>query len=201
MPGMPSADVSVRLAWAEDAAGLRLWDGGVNPNSAEAVDLGKRLPAGKRHPLPHAERFDDAADWRADCHDIVNAAAALGCRDLGRGHAEQYEPLPRRARERVVARLTKRQIFLLRTAPFRHQHIGDRRAGADDVVGRKTIDALDEPAGKELLQKIADNAYERGVMIRTTGNLIILSPPLVIERKEVDEIVDVLAESIRLAAG
>lgn len=61
--------------------------------------------------------------------------------------------------------------------------------------------ATKEPAGKELLQKIADNAYERGVMIRTTGNLIILSPPLVIERKEVDEIVDVLAESIRLAAG
>src|SRR3546814_5848960 len=51
---------------------------------------------------------------------------------------------------RVVARPAKRGIFLLRAAPFGHQHVGDRCAGADDVVGREAIDALNEPAGARL---------------------------------------------------
>src|SRR3546814_7047865 len=55
-----------------------------------------------------------------------------------------------RARKRVVARPAKREIFLLRAAPFGHQHVGDRCAGADDVVGREAIDRSEERrVGKE----------------------------------------------------
>ena len=57
------------------------------------------------------------------------------------------------------------------------------------------------PAGKAFVQKVAELAYERDVLIRTSSNLIILSPPLVIAREEIDRIVDVLGEAVRLARG
>jgi len=37
-------------------------------------------------------------------------------------------------------------------------------------------------------------AYEKGLLIRTTGDIIALSPPLIIERGQIDEIVDTLGE-------
>lgn len=39
--------------------------------------------------------------------------------------------------------------------------------------------------------------YERGLLIRTTGDIIALSPPLIIERGQVDELIGMLAEVIR----
>ncbi len=39
--------------------------------------------------------------------------------------------------------------------------------------------------------------YRRGVLIRTTGDTIALSPPLILERRHVDEIFGVLAEVLR----
>ena len=35
-------------------------------------------------------------------------------------------------------------------------------------------------------------AYERGVLIRTTGDIIALSPPLIIEKEQIDQIIDVV---------
>ena len=37
-------------------------------------------------------------------------------------------------------------------------------------------------------------AYEKGLLIRTTGDIIALSPPLIIERGQIDEIVDTLGQ-------
>ena len=39
--------------------------------------------------------------------------------------------------------------------------------------------------------------YERGVMIRTTGDTIALSPPLIIEKNEIDLLVGTLADVIK----
>jgi beta-alanine--pyruvate transaminase len=36
--------------------------------------------------------------------------------------------------------------------------------------------------------------YDKGVMIRTTGDIIALSPPLIISKEQIDQIVDCLAE-------
>ena len=35
-------------------------------------------------------------------------------------------------------------------------------------------------------------AYEKGVLIRTTGDIIALSPPLIIEKNQIDELIDVI---------
>jgi beta-alanine--pyruvate transaminase len=40
-------------------------------------------------------------------------------------------------------------------------------------------------------------AYERGVMIRTTGDIIAMSPPLIIGKEEIDQLVGTLADVIR----
>ncbi len=37
-------------------------------------------------------------------------------------------------------------------------------------------------------------AYEKGLLIRTTGDIIALSPPLIVEKKHIDQIVDTLRE-------
>jgi beta-alanine--pyruvate transaminase len=42
--------------------------------------------------------------------------------------------------------------------------------------------------------------FERGVLIRVTGDTIALSPPLVVETGHIDEIVGTLAETLRSIA-
>ncbi|MBK1636540.1 aspartate aminotransferase family protein [Rhodovulum adriaticum] len=41
------------------------------------------------------------------------------------------------------------------------------------------------------------DAYEKGLMIRTTGDIIALSPPLMIDKAQIDRIVDTLGEVLR----
>jgi len=44
------------------------------------------------------------------------------------------------------------------------------------------------------------DCYEKGLLIRTTGDIIALSPPLIVERQHIDQIVDMLRAAIRRAA-
>ncbi len=122
----------------------------------------------------------------------VGCAAALAALD-----ATLAQDLPGRAKqegEHFNARL--------RALAEHEPAIGEARglglmAALELVADKRTK----EPASKGFLQRVADLAYERNVLIRTSGNLIILSPPLVIERSHADTIVDVLGEAIRLARG
>jgi beta-alanine--pyruvate transaminase len=43
-------------------------------------------------------------------------------------------------------------------------------------------------------------AFERGLLIRTTGDIIALSPPLIIEKSEIDDLFGVLSEILKEAA-
>ena len=43
-------------------------------------------------------------------------------------------------------------------------------------------------------------AFEAGILIRVTGDIIALSPPLIIERKHVDELFGKLAEVLKAGA-
>ncbi len=44
------------------------------------------------------------------------------------------------------------------------------------------------------------DAYERGLLIRTTGDTIALSPPLIIEKSHIDQLVDTLRTVLNEAA-
>jgi beta-alanine--pyruvate transaminase len=43
------------------------------------------------------------------------------------------------------------------------------------------------------------DCYEKGVMIRTTGDTIALSPPLIVEKAQIDQIVDTIAGALKRA--
>ena len=42
--------------------------------------------------------------------------------------------------------------------------------------------------------------YERGLLVRTTGDIIALTPPLIIERAQIDQIIDMLRAALRRSA-
>lgn len=51
------------------------------------------------------------------------------------------------------------------------------------------------PRSSDIPQRVAREAYRRGAMVRISGPNMILSPPLVITREEVDHLVDILEAS------
>jgi len=71
--------------------------------------------------------------------------------------------------------------------------VGDVRGkglmtGIEVVNDKKTKEPLDPERG----QRLAEIARAEGVKIRISGNMIILSPPLVIQRPEIDKIINAL---------
>ena len=77
----------------------------------------------------------------------------------------------------------------------RHVHVGDVRGVGlmaciemvESKQGRKSL-----ARGNDLPQRVARATYRRGAMVRVSGPNIILSPPLIITREEVDVLVDAL---------
>ena len=56
-------------------------------------------------------------------------------------------------------------------------------------------------AAKDVVQKVYDTAYEAGVMVRTSGANVIISPPLVITAADVQKIVSALDAGLSAARG
>ena len=83
----------------------------------------------------------------------------------------------------------------------KHALIGDVRGKglmcALELVSDRTKKT---PAGKDTMQKVFDAAFAAGVMLRTSGNNIILSPPLIITAKDVARIVSALDAGLSAAA-
>jgi putrescine---pyruvate transaminase len=113
----------------------------------------------------------------------VGAAAALACVPLFEKH-------------NVAANAAARGAEMLAAA----EALKAKYAVVGDVRGKGLMTALEivtdrekkTPAGKPLMQRIFDGAYEANVMIRISGNTIILSPPLIITSKDVAAIASAL---------
>ncbi|MEY9999612.1 aspartate aminotransferase family protein [Sinorhizobium fredii] len=75
----------------------------------------------------------------------------------------------------------------------KHELVGDVR-GKGLMCALELVSDREKktPAGKEILQTVQDVAYEAGVLVRTSGPNVILSPPLVITTQDVGRIVDAL---------
>ena len=81
----------------------------------------------------------------------------------------------------------------------RHAHVGNVRGVGlmaciemvESKVGKKTI-----ARGNDLPQRVARATYRRGAMVRVSGPNIILSPPLIITREEIDVLVDALDSAL-----
>jgi putrescine---pyruvate transaminase len=85
----------------------------------------------------------------------------------------------------------------------------EKHAILGDVRGKGLMLALElvsdrrtkAPAGKDVMQRLAQATFEAGVLIRTSGNLVILSPPLILERPDGERIADALDAGLAAAAS
>ncbi len=62
------------------------------------------------------------------------------------------------------------------------------------------IDLAPEGAVGTRGYKAFTKAFELGLMVRQSGDAIAMSPPLVIEKAQIDEIVDITAKTIKAVA-
>jgi putrescine---pyruvate transaminase len=85
----------------------------------------------------------------------------------------------------------------LQTLKTKHQAVGDVRGlGLMCAIELVSDREKKSAAAKETVQKVQDVAYKAGVMVRTSGPNIILSPPLIITAKDVTRIVSALDEGL-----
>jgi putrescine---pyruvate transaminase len=124
----------------------------------------------------------------------VAAAAALATLD----EIERLDVVGNAAR--VGAHFQARMAELVRTIPF----VGDVRGvglmcGVEMVADKAK--RIPVPRSSDIPQRVAREAYQRGAMVRISGPNMILSPPLVITREEVDHLVDILEASFAAVAS
>lgn len=80
-----------------------------------------------------------------------------------------------------------------------------------DVRGRRLMMCVEYVADKStrmelpwefnVSKRISDACEERGLMVRPLGHLDVLSPPLVLTRGDIDELVEILGQSIEVVAA
>jgi beta-alanine--pyruvate transaminase len=67
------------------------------------------------------------------------------------------------------------------------------------LVGGIEMSPLPGEPAKRAFNVFLD-CWEQGVLVRTTGDIVALSPPLIIEKSQIDRIVDVLGAAIKRCA-
>ncbi|MEJ6849757.1 aspartate aminotransferase family protein [Sinorhizobium fredii] len=121
------------------------------------------------------------------------------------GAAAALATLKETMRLNVAANAAARGEELLRgleELQGKHELVGDVR-GKGLMCALELVSDREKktPAGKEILQTVQDVAYEAGVLVRTSGPNVILSPPLVITTQDVGRIVDALDAALAAAEG
>ena len=113
----------------------------------------------------------------------ASSAAALATLDI-----YQREGLLTRAAE--MAKHWEDALFSLKGLP----HVIDIRTIG--LVGAVELEPIEGQPAKRAFTAFLE-AYEQGILIRTTGDTIAMSPPLIIDKSEIDFLVDKLAGVIK----
>jgi beta-alanine--pyruvate transaminase len=67
------------------------------------------------------------------------------------------------------------------------------------LIGAVELDPIaGEPTKRAFNAFLA--AYDKGILIRTTGDIIAMSPPLIIEKPQIDELIGTLAGVLKTLA-
>ena len=71
--------------------------------------------------------------------------------------------------------------------------------GAEGLVAafRVAVKAARPDAPGARAMEVFQTAFDEGILIRVTGDVIALSPPLIISRAQIDELIDHLSQIIR----
>ncbi|MGN6142726.1 MAG: aspartate aminotransferase family protein [Mesorhizobium sp.] len=181
-------------AWS----GSRLW--GVKPDFmtiAKAITSGYFPLGATLISQKVADVFEaDKTSFGAIGHGYTYSGHPVGC---AAGIAALAETKRLKLNENAAARGAE-LAKALEDLKERHALVGDVRskglmAGIELVSDRATK----KPADKKTMGKVADAAYEAGVMLRVSGNMIILSPPLIVTAKDVAKIAEGLDAGLKAA--
>jgi putrescine---pyruvate transaminase len=122
----------------------------------------------------------------------VGAAAALAC---------VPELMKRRVNENAAVRGAELLAGLERLKA-KHELVGDVRAkGLMAAVELVSDRAKKTPVAKDVIGKVFEGAYAAGVMVRTSGNMVILSPPLIISAGDVERMVSAVDAGLAAAVA
>ena len=66
------------------------------------------------------------------------------------------------------------------------------------LIGAVEFDPIPGEPGKRAQTRFVE-AFERGLLVRATGDIIALSPPLIIEKKEIDQLIEIFAGVLKTA--
>ena len=142
---------------------------------------------------------------RRGIYDGIVAAAPPGSIELFHGYTYSGHPLATAAAEASLALFEEERLFerAQRLAPYFENAVHSLRE-MPHVIDIRNMGMV---AGIELETKPGKPAerafrtflrcYEKGVLIRTTGDTIALSPPLIIDEKQIDELVGVIGDCLR----
>ncbi|MGA1079524.1 MAG: aspartate aminotransferase family protein [Steroidobacteraceae bacterium] len=122
-------------------------------------------------------------------HGYTYSAHPVACA-AGLATLEVYEREGLLQRAREMAPYWEEAVHSLRDAPG---VIDLRNYG---LIGAIELDPLPGKPTARAFQAFLD-CFERGVMVRTTGDTIALSPPLIIERSHIDELFGTLGDVLR----
>jgi beta-alanine--pyruvate transaminase len=122
-------------------------------------------------------------------HGYTYSAHPLACA-AGLATLETYEDEGLLTRAREMAGLFADAVHSLKGLP---NVIDIRNFGL--VAGIELAPVPGEPAKRAF--NVFLDCWEHGVLVRTTGDIVALSPPLIIEKGHVERIVDLLGQAIR----
>ncbi|HYW76503.1 MAG TPA: aminotransferase class III-fold pyridoxal phosphate-dependent enzyme [Gammaproteobacteria bacterium] len=180
-------------------SGSRLW--GVKPDLmtiAKAITSGYFPVGATLLGQPVAEAFEqDHSSLGSIGHGYTYSGHPVGCAAALAALAETERlALNENAATRGTELATE-----LAALKARHPLVGDVRSqglmAALELVSNREQKI---PADKQTMKRVADAAYRAGVMVRTSGNTIILSPPLIITAADVRTIGEALDLGLRAGA-
>jgi beta-alanine--pyruvate transaminase len=64
------------------------------------------------------------------------------------------------------------------------------------LIGAVELEPIAGAPTKRAFQAFLD-AYDKGILIRTTGDIIAMSPPLIIDAAQIDELIGTLGDVLR----
>ena len=142
---------------------------------------------------------------RRGIYDTIVGSAPPGTIELFHGYTYSGHPLATAAAEASLELYEEEQLFKRAQdlAPYFQEAVHSLREMPHVIdirnMGLVAGIELEPRAGKptERAFKAFQKCYEKGVLVRTTGDIIALSPPLIISKSQIDELVGTLGGVLR----
>ena len=142
---------------------------------------------------------------RRGIYDAIVESAPPGTIELFHGYTYSGHPLATAAAEASLDLYEEEQLFkrAQELAPYFQEAVHSLREMPHVIdirnMGLVAGIELEPKSGKptERAVKAFQMCYEKGVLVRTTGDIIALSPPLIISKAQIDELVGTLGGVLR----